>query len=345
MVNLVPTEQMASNARRGLEMRREHNRGGTSVGVARARTIANRQKLSPKTVNRMVSFFARHEVDSDAEGYRSGEPGYPSAGKIANLLWGGPAGYAWAKRKQRELEKSDEVPMKKVFHLQDVKLYEENDERKFEGYASTFGNMDRQGDVVDSGAFSKSLTNHNNEKTMPAMLLHHDLKRPIGRWTSMVEDQKGLRVVGTLTAGVRDADEAYALLKDGAINSMSIGYRVREEEYNASNKTNHLKEIDLHEVSLVTIPANASAVISAVKDEAGDINIRELETVLRDAGLSRKEAKAILADGFKSLDVDEEEELIEETHDECDAQIEIDNQRLKAMLSKLNSIKSKQSNG
>ena len=306
MVNLVPTEQMAANAKRGLEMRREYNRGGTAVGVARARSIANRQKLSPKTVNRMVSFFARHAVDSEAEGYRSGEPGYPSAGKIANLLWGGPSAYAWAKRKQRELEKSNEVPMKKVFHLEDIKLYQENDERKFEGYASTFGNMDRQGDVVESGAFAKSLANHGVQKTMPAMLLHHDLKRPIGRWTSMVEDQKGLRVTGTLTAGVRDADEAYALLKDGAINSMSIG----------------------------------SAVVSAVKDEAGDINIRELESVLRDAGLSRNEAKAILAGGFKSLD-DDEEELIEKTQDECDAQTEIDHQRLKAMLDKLTIIKSK----
>jgi HK97 family phage prohead protease len=340
MVNLVPTEQMAKNAKRGLEMRREFNRGGTAVGVARARSIANRQKLSPKTVNRMVSFFARHAVDSEAEGYRAGEPGYPSAGKIANLLWGGPAAYAWAKRKQRELEKTDEVPMKKVFHLEDIKLYQDNDERKFEGYASTFGNMDRQGDVVDQGAFAKSLSSHNAQQTMPAMLLHHDLKRPIGRWTSMVEDQKGLRVTGTLTAGVRDADEAYALLKDGAINSMSIGYRVRDEEYDTRSKTNHLKEIDLHEVSLVTIPANASAIVSAVKDEAGDINIRELETVLRDAGLSRKEAKAILADGFKALD-DDEEELIEKAQDECDAQPEMDRQRLQAMLDKLTSIKSK----
>lgn len=340
MVNLVPTEQMAKNARRGLELRREYNRGGTAVGVARARSIANRQELSPKTINRMVSFFARHAVDAEAEGYRPGEPGYPSAGKIANLLWGGPQAYSWAKRKQRELEKSDEVPMKKVFHLEDIKLYQENDERKFEGYASTFGNMDRQGDIVDAGAFAKSLATHNAQKTMPAMLLHHDLKRPIGKWTHMTEDQKGLRVTGTLTAGVRDADEAYALLKDGAINSMSIGYRVRDEEYDSRSKANHLKEIDLHEVSLVTIPANASALVSAVKDEAGDINIRELENVLRDAGLSRKEAKAILADGFKALD-DDEEELIEENKYERDAEKVLDRQRLQAMLDKLTSVKSK----
>ena len=155
----------------------------------------------------------------------------------------------------------------------------------------------------------------------------------------------GLYVEGSLTKGVRDADEAYALLQDGAINSMSIGYRINEEEWDAKAKVNRLVDIELHEVSLVVIPANSEAQVMGVKNADGEVNIRELETVLRDAGLSRKEAKAILADGFKSLDVDEEEELIEKTHDERDAQIEIDNQRLKAMLSKLNSIKSKQSNG
>lgn len=339
MVSLVPTEAMAKAARRGLELRREYNRGGTAVGVARARDIANRKELSPRTVNRMVSFFARHEVDKRAEGFRAGEPGYPSAGKISWLLWGSDSGYAWAKRKQRELEKSNEVPMKKVFHLEDIKLYQDDEERKFEGYASTFGNIDRVGDVVEAGAFAKSLDRHRDSKTMPAMLLHHDLKRPIGKWTSMVEDGKGLRVTGTLTAGVRDADEAYALLKDGAINSMSIGYRVRDEEYNSKTKTNHLKEIDLHEVSLVTIPANASALVSAVKDADGELNIRELELVLRDAGLSRREAKALLAEGFKALEVDEE--LIEEDFEERDALQADNSQRLKAMLDKLNSIKSK----
>lgn len=240
---------------------------------------------------------------------------------------------------------TNEVAMKKVFTLSDIKVYADDDTRKFSGYASTFGNTDRVGDVVEKGAFNKSLNKHNTEKTMPAMLLHHDMHRPIGKWLEMKEDQKGLYVEGSLTKGVRDADEAYALLQDGAINSMSIGYRVNEEEWDAKAKVNRLVDIELHEVSLVVIPANSEAQVMGVKNADGEVNIRELETVLRDAGLSRKEAKAILADGFKSLDVDEEEELIEKTHDERDAQIEIDNQRLKAMLSKLNSIKSKQSNG
>lgn len=103
-VNLRPTEAMAVEAERGLAWRREFNRGGTAVGVARARDISNRTELSPETIGRMVSYFARHEVDKQAQGFRAGEEGYPSAGRIAWALWGGDAGKTWAEAKQRQLE-------------------------------------------------------------------------------------------------------------------------------------------------------------------------------------------------------------------------------------------------
>lgn len=227
--------------------------------------------------------------------------------------------------------------MKKVFKLEGIKLYHEDEERKFSGYASTFGNEDRVGDVVLEGAFAKSLDQHKNEGTMPAMLFHHDLKRPIGKWTGISEDSKGLKVEGSLTSGVRDSDEAYALLKDGALNSMSIGYRVKKEHYDRDKKVNQLAEIDLHEISLVTIPANQEATVSAVKDSEGQYNIRELEVVLRDAGLSRKEAKALLAEGFKSLT--DQNELIEDAETKCDATDDARQIKLREMLDKLASIK------
>ena len=93
-----PTAEMAAEAERGLAWRREFNRGGTEIGVARARDIANRRSLSLDTVGRMASYFARHEVDKQGEGWSEGEPGYPSAGRIAWALWGGDAGRAWAER-------------------------------------------------------------------------------------------------------------------------------------------------------------------------------------------------------------------------------------------------------
>jgi HK97 family phage prohead protease len=89
---------MADEAQRGLDWRREFGRGGTEVGIARARDIANKRDLSMDTVRRMVSYFARHEVDKEAEGFRPGEDGYPSNGRIAWALWGGDPGQSWANR-------------------------------------------------------------------------------------------------------------------------------------------------------------------------------------------------------------------------------------------------------
>lgn len=93
-----PPQGARDEARRGLEWRREFGRGGTAVGVARARDIANGRALSLDTIGRMVSYFARHEVDKQGEGWSPGEDGYPSAGRIAWALWGGDAGRRWAER-------------------------------------------------------------------------------------------------------------------------------------------------------------------------------------------------------------------------------------------------------
>lgn len=92
-----PTDGMVAEARRGLEWRQAFGRGGTQVGVARARDIVNRRRLSRTTVVRMASYFARHAIDKRAQGFRPGEPGYPSAGRIAWALWGGDAGQTFAR--------------------------------------------------------------------------------------------------------------------------------------------------------------------------------------------------------------------------------------------------------
>lgn len=107
-INTKPTEAMANNAKRGLEWREEFGRGGTEVGVARARDLVNRRDLSINTVRRMYSYFARHTVDKQAEGFSSGEEGFPSAGRIAWELWGGDAGESWANRITQRLNSLDD---------------------------------------------------------------------------------------------------------------------------------------------------------------------------------------------------------------------------------------------
>lgn len=101
-LDLRPPATVAAAAKRGLELRAEYNRGGTAVGVARARDLSNRRELSLDTVRRMVAYFERHEIDLEAPAAKRGNPGYPSAGYIAWLLWGGDASRAWARKILRQ---------------------------------------------------------------------------------------------------------------------------------------------------------------------------------------------------------------------------------------------------
>lgn len=106
----IPNEAMKEEAQRGLDWRSEFGRGGTEVGIARARDIVNGRDLSEETIGRMVSYFARHEVDKDAEGFSPGEDGYPSNGRIAWALWGGDAGKAWADREWSKIQSNRAAP-------------------------------------------------------------------------------------------------------------------------------------------------------------------------------------------------------------------------------------------
>ena len=102
-IDFSPPAGARAEAERGLRWREEFGRGGTPVGVARARDIANGRNLSASTITRMVSYFARHEVDKQGTGWSPGEEGFPSAGRIAWALWGGDQGRTWAEKVQRQM--------------------------------------------------------------------------------------------------------------------------------------------------------------------------------------------------------------------------------------------------
>lgn len=116
------TDGMVTEAKRGLAWREEFGRGGTAVGVARARDISNRRELPYDTVQRMHSYFSRHEVDKQGQGFSQGEDGYPSAGRIAWALWGGDAGQTWAAAIVRRVqaEEDREVVIKPTPAVQEV---------------------------------------------------------------------------------------------------------------------------------------------------------------------------------------------------------------------------------
>ena len=164
----------------------------------------------------------------------------------------------------------------------------------FEGYASIFGVVDQGMDVVERGAFTKSLGSGRKVK----LLWQHDMAQPIGVWDEIKEDERGLFVKGRILKDVQKGKEAMALMRAGAIDSMSIGYRTIEAMDEGNGRVRKLMEVELHEVSLVTFPMLPDAVITDVKSIK---TIREFEKALRDAGFSQKEAKAVAADGFSGL--------------------------------------------
>ena len=168
-----------------------------------------------------------------------------------------------------------------------------------EGYASVFALLDRGGDIVQPGAFKKSLAEWKKLKKLPPMLWQHDPDTPIGVWTEIAEDEGGLKVKGELVLDVPQAAVAHALLKRGGIGGLSIGYRTQDYDYDRTTGARLLKRLSLWEVSLVTIPMLPEAQISSVKSGALPSE-REIEQALRDGGLSSRDAKIGVA-AFKKV--------------------------------------------
>lgn len=146
------------------------------------------------------------------------------------------------------------------------------DDGTVEGYGSVFGVRDNYDDVIAKGAFVQSLKDHKAAGTMPAMLWQHDADKPIGIWTEMVEDEKGLRIKGQLAMETVKGKEAHALLKMGALNGLSIGFMSKEWAYDRDTEVRTLTAIDLWEVSLVTFPANEKARVTNVKASPDDVD-------------------------------------------------------------------------
>ena len=176
----------------------------------------------------------------------------------------------------------------------------------FSGYAATFGPpADAVGDIIAVGAFTESL-----KARTPVMLWSHISAEPIGKWLRVEEDAKGLFVEGALSLKVQRASDAYALLLDG-VGALSIGYKVRPGGQSFNGDTRTLTALDLYEISLVSVPANSRAQITSVKDSRYDLRSpRGLERALRDLGLSQKESKRLMSEGFRGLlRTDEEADL------------------------------------
>lgn len=170
----------------------------------------------------------------------------------------------------------------------------------FAGLASTYGNLDRQGDIVMPGAFEDSLARSSSVPLLKA----HDHAAPIGD-AKLADSPAGLLLEGTLDLNVQAARETYSGLKAGYLRAMSIGYGIPAGgSVYRDDGVRELRRLDLYEVSIVAVPANPEAVVTRVKSIG---TIREYEQFLRESGYSKSEAKRLALHGWKGLSTPDED--------------------------------------
>lgn len=176
------------------------------------------------------------------------------------------------------------------FKTLSLEVKAEDDEGVITGYGAVFGNKDSYGDVIEPGAFRETLG-----RRKVKMLWQHRMDEPVGVWDEMREDDNGLFMKGRIALGTSKGREGYELIKMGALDGLSIGFRTTQDEMDGDVRK--LKSIDLYEVSLVTIPANSMATVTSVKEEMTE---RRFEAMLGEMGFSRWDRKIIIANGFKA---------------------------------------------
>jgi HK97 family phage prohead protease len=175
-------------------------------------------------------------------------------------------------------------------------------EGRITGYASVFGGVDSYGDTIHPGAFAESIA-----AALPVMLWAHDQSRPIGKWLEAREDSRGLYVAGQLNLKTSAGAEAFEHLRAGDIAGLSIGYSVAPGGAERRGEVRILKRVNLREVSPVALPADPAARVLSVKALA---TARDLERALRSLGLSQRQAKALMAGGYRALaDAPDDDEL------------------------------------
>lgn len=188
----------------------------------------------------------------------------------------------------------------KSIALADAQFKLEGDGTGFVGYASTYGNIDSYGDTILKGAYAETLAKNG----LPKMFFGHDSKAvPIGKWVKSEETDVGLLLSGEFTPGNSLAGEVRAALKHGTLDSLSIGYKLRKDDFTEADGIRTIKNVSLlAEVSVVSYPADKFARVdmTSVKSYADEIGtmetIKEFELFLRDAGqFSKGAAQALTA--------------------------------------------------
>ena len=260
-------EAVKNNARRVLEYVEQNGWGscGTPVGKQRANQLANGEAISLDTVKRMYSYLSRHEVDLESStAYGDG------CGKLMYDAWGGREGLTWSRSKLRELgEIKDNNTTMILKGLNQGFADSDMKQGIVSGYFAVFGNKDLDGDVIEPGAFSKTIQERGPAgKQLIKYLLDHDKNKVVAKMMNLYEDQRGLRYeakIGTHAAG----QDFQKMVESELINQHSFGFRTIKEMYDEQAKANLIKEVMMYEGSAVQfLGANPETTFIDLKSEA-----------------------------------------------------------------------------
>jgi HK97 family phage prohead protease len=292
-IDFTPPEGVRSEAQKGLDWRSEYGRGGTAVGIARARDLSNGVKISPDTARRMKAYFDRHEVDKQGKGWSPGEEGFPSNGRIAWALWGSDPGYAWARKLVEQLNAADEENRSMIERRS---LYEEvsdslpllhvesrseegdaGESRWIVGYAAKFGvnslDLGEFTERIAPEAFGIVAERRGRKRPLETRaLFNHDANYPLARYPGTLRmnvDEIGLRYefkVPDTTYGRDLASNIDAGIVRGSSFSFQIAPGGESWSVEDGRSIRTVTKIDsLIDVGPVTFPAYPDADVSVAK--------------------------------------------------------------------------------
>ena len=296
-INFSPPQSVRKEAQKGLDWRKEHKRGGTAVGIARARDLSNGVHISPETAKRMKAYFDRHESDKKGKGWTPGEKGYPSNGRIAWALWGSDAGWSWAKKLVRQINAADEKGRSemanenietrsmgftdsdddtiKIERRTETRDGKEVEEEYIVGYAARFGvnslTLDDFQERIDPNAFNLVTERRGRKEPLETRaLFNHDPNHVLGRFPgtlSLSVDERGLKYKVKMPKSRRDIVEA---IERGDIRGSSFSFIIAKdgERWSVEDGVNIrtvTKVNSLLDVGPVTFPAYPEATVSVAR--------------------------------------------------------------------------------
>ena len=317
-IDFSPPAGVREEAARGLAWRGEFNRGGTAVGVARARDLSNGTNISPDTARRMASYFARHEVDKQGEGWSPRQDGFPSAGRIAWALWGGDPGQAWASKLTRQMDAADQegrsmIERRSIYEEESASLpllrvesrCEDGteDSRWIVGYAAKFGvnslDLGEFTERIAPDAFGIVSERRGRKKPLETRALwNHDANFPLARYPGtlrMTVDEVGLRYefpVPDTTYGRDLANNIEAGIVRGSSFSFQVAPGGESWSVEDGRSIRTVTKIDtLLDVGPVTFPAYPDADVTVAQRSYDAFRLAATQDAARIAKVAAKAAE------------------------------------------------------